>query len=71
MKFTITDNTGTINKDSKIEVIIDGVPTRFGLDSYTQNVEGRTAAVFPETSFVVNRDAREIVTTTLTFMETL
>lgn len=71
MKFTITDNTGTITKNSKIEVTIDGIKVGFGLESYTQNVEGRTAAVFPETSFVVNRDAREVVTTTLTFMETL
>lgn len=71
MQLTITDNTGTINKDSKIEVIIDGVPTRFGLDSYTQNVEGRTSAVYPKGSFVANRQAREVITTTLTFMETL
>lgn len=71
MQFTITDNTGTINKDSKIEVTIDGVPTSFGLDSYTQNVEGRTSAVYPEGSFVANRPAREVITTTLTFMETL
>lgn len=71
MQFTITDNTGTINKDSKIEVIIDGVPTRFGLDSYTQNVEGRTSVVHPEGSFVANRPAREVIITTLNFMETL